>query len=122
MFKINLRETLKINKNSLYLMLAIYLISLAYILPTILSEVPYGTDVFLHLFYTNIMSKVASLNDFYMACIENNYFNYKYPFGLWLFGSISMKITGLSLESLPLILPYGYFTVLIFLYLSLIHI
>ena len=110
----------KVKKKQYYhYMVLVMLVILGYIVPTIIHDVPYGTDAYRHLFYTQIMSQTYFLSEFYKICLENNYMTYyDYPFGLWLFGSVVVKITGLDLIELSRILPFGCFIILLFLYYS----
>lgn len=92
---------------------------LGFVIPSVISyDMPYGTDVFTHLIYTKIMGNSKSLEEFYDYCIKNYYKEYGYPFGLWLFGSIVMKITGLELLSLAIIVPFITLIIFLFLYFN----
>ena len=59
-----------------------------------------------------------SLSQFYTYCFEEGYLTYDYPFGLWLFGSIVAKITGMDMLELSRILPFAIMFILIMLYFS----
>ncbi|WP_290623870.1 MULTISPECIES: hypothetical protein [unclassified Archaeoglobus] len=94
-----------------------FVLLFGYILPTLVYiDLPYGTDAFTHLIYTDLMAKTNSLNEFYEKNLENGYIGYDYPFGLWMFGSIVAKITGVELLQLSLLIPFGCFAILILLY------
>ncbi len=102
---------------SLPLLLLCYVLLMGYVIPTIVyGDLPYGTDAFTHLIYTKILAATHSLDEFYKKCLENNFIGYDYPFGLWMFGSIVSKITGLGLLQISLIVPFGCLSILIFLY------
>jgi len=101
-----------------FLFLLCSLLILAFVLPTWVIPIPYGTDVYTHLFMTRILSSVNSLSQFYTYCFEEGYLTYDYPFGLWLFGSIVAKITGMDMLELSQILPFVVMLILITLYFS----
>jgi len=67
---------------------------------------------------TRTLSSVNSLSRFYTYCFEEGYLTYDYPFGLWLFGSIVAKITGMDMLELSRILPFAVMLILITLYFS----
>ncbi len=75
------------------------------IIPTVYYKIPHGSDTYTHLFYTKIMSESDSLEDFYKNLKEKFFSESGYPFGFWLFGSIIVKITNISYENLPFIVP-----------------
>ncbi|RLI17299.1 hypothetical protein DRO49_03805, partial [Candidatus Bathyarchaeota archaeon] len=60
-----------------------FLLTLCFIIPSCVHYIPYGTDVFGHLFFTKEMESANSLSGFYNNCLEKGYLRYKYPFGLW---------------------------------------
>ena len=101
-----------------FLFLLCSLLILAFVLPTWVIPIPYGTDVYTHLFMTRTLSSVNSLSRFYTYCFEEGYLSYDYPFGLWLFGSIVAKITGMDMLELSRILPFAVMLILITLYFS----
>jgi len=101
-----------------FLFLLCSLLILAFVLPTWVIPIPYGTDVYGHLFMTHALSSVNSLSRFYTYCFEEGYLSYDYPFGLWLFGSIVAKITGMDMLELSRILPFAIMLILITLYFS----
>lgn len=101
----------------LFLLLCSLLI-LAFVVPTSVIPIPYGTDVYSHLFMTQEMSGANSLSSFYKNCFEKSYLAYDYPFGLWLFGSIVAKVTGMSMLELSRTLPFAIMLVLALLYYS----
>ena len=94
------------------------LLILGFGVPSIVHPIPTGTDVYTHLFYTRELTNVNSLSAFYEQCFEKNYLGYDYPFGLWLFGSIVAKITGMDMLELSRILPFAIMLVLLILYYS----
>ncbi len=91
--------------DSLILTLILFTLFLAYIFPVIVYPMPTGTDVYTHMFYTAEMKNSDSLSDFYGTCTRNGYIGCDYPFGLWLFGSLISKITGIGIFELSYILP-----------------
>lgn len=105
-------------RKDVFLFLLCFLLILAFVLPTLVFPIPYGTDVYSHLFFTRQMTGVYSLSDFYTHCLEEGYLRYEYPFGLWLFGSIVAKITGMNMLELSRILPFAIMLILITLYFS----
>jgi len=120
----NLRRDIyaKIHTNtksrSVFLFLLCYLLILAFVLPTYVIFIPYGTDVYTHIFYTSEMASANSLSEFYENCFEKSYLieSYNYPFGLRLFGSIVMKITDISTLELSILQPFLILIIIIILY------
>ena len=100
------------------LLLLFFLLTLAFVVPTYVHFIPYGTDVYSHLFFTRQMKDVNSLNDFYKHCLEEGYLRYDYPFGLWLFGSIVAKVTGMNMLELAQNVPFVIMLILSVLYFS----
>ena len=100
------------------LILLLSSIILGFVLPTYFLFIPYGTDVYGHLFFTRIMEHANSLNGFYKHCLEEGYLRYDYPFGLWLFGSIVAKVTGMNMLELAQNMPFLSFLILLSLYFS----
>lgn len=92
------------------------MVILGYMLPVFIYASPFGTDAYSHIFSTSEMYNTNSLFDFYDRYSqkvlhpewEGN--PYRYPFGLWLFGSIVAKVTGVEpyyvaiLVSIPFLL------------------
>lgn len=99
-----------------FLLFFLFLVVLAFILPTYVHPIPYGTDVYTHLFFTREMMNMNSLYRFYENCLEEGYLSYDYPFGLWLFGSIVGKITCLDMLGLARVLPFAIMVILMTLY------
>ncbi|WP_156967345.1 hypothetical protein [Geoglobus ahangari] len=99
-------------------MVLVYLVFVGYLFPVFVYQVPQGTDVFTHLFYVKQMVLSNSLDDFYLQCQENQFIGYRYPFGMWLFDSILLKITGLDVASASLVVPVILFLLMLFVYRS----
>jgi len=57
------------------------------------------------MYNTQNMADTKSLSDFYEKSLSQEYLGYDYPFGLWYFGSLTMKITGLDIYSIAYIIP-----------------
>ncbi|MDD1673214.1 MAG: carboxypeptidase-like regulatory domain-containing protein [Methanomicrobiales archaeon] len=55
-----------------------------------------GSDAFTHTYNTLRMSESRSLFDFYEKSFSAEYLGYDYPIGVWYFGAILMKVTGLD--------------------------
>jgi len=104
------RETLYL----VYFLLSI--IFLAYVLPTLVLLSPSGTDVYTHMYNTVRMADSNSLFGFYEKSFTEEYLLYDYPFGLWFFGSIVMKVTGMGIQEIAYLLPLILSMVLIFFY------
>jgi hypothetical protein len=51
------------------------------------------------------MAESSSLNEFYAKSMSAEYAGFDYPFGLWYFGSIVMKITGLTVYQIAYLVP-----------------
>lgn len=95
----------KIRKNTsclIYFLLSIMI--LAYIIPTIIFQSPSGTDVYTHMYNTLRMTNSNSLFEFYEKSFKEESLQYDYPFGLWFFGSVVMKVTGMSVHMLVYVL------------------
>lgn len=93
------RETLYL----IYFLLAVLI--LAYIIPTLIFRSSSGTDVYTHMYSTLRMVGSNSLFEFYEKSFIEEQLLYDYPFGLWFFGSIVMKVTGMGIQELAYILP-----------------
>ena len=116
-------------KNALtYLLVATIILGL--IIPTILHGRPFGTDAYSHIEETEDMYESSSLYEFYeessMKILHPTWENnpYNYPFGLWLFGSILAKITGIGPYDMACLLPLIFLFIIIssfYLYFGLFH-
>jgi len=93
-----------------------FLLTLCFIIPSCVHYIPYGTDVFGHLLFTKEMESANSLSGFYNNCLEKGYLRYKYPFGLWLFGSIVAKVTDLSMLEIACVQPFMVMIIFLMLY------
>jgi len=78
---------------------------LSFILYVILFAAPSGTDVFTHMENTKRMAESNSLSQFIEKSQIEEYAGYDYPFGLWYFGSIAMKLTGLDIFTIAYLIP-----------------
>lgn len=87
----------------LYFLISIFILS--YILYILIFFSPSGTDVYSHMYNTQRMADSNSLDQFYEKSLIEEYRGYDYPFGLWYFGSIVMKITGLDIYTIVYIIP-----------------
>lgn len=62
----------------------------------------FGTDDYTHLYHTQKMASSSSLGNFYtlmgdeVSNSESDISPFNYPFGLWMFASFIIKLTGLS--------------------------
>lgn len=92
------------------------IIFLSYIIPTILFLSPSGTDAYTHMYNTLSMADSNSLLEFYEKSFREEYLGYDYPFGLWHFGSIVMKVTGIDIHTIAYILPLILMMISILLY------
>lgn len=89
---------------------------MGFVVPVILYPMPTGTDVYTHMFYTELMLNSDSLYEYYNNCFQEGYVGYSYPFGMRLFGSMISKITGLAIYEMSYILPVLLLVVVIGLY------
>lgn len=101
-----------------------------FVIPALIYGRPVGTDTYTHIEETGDVYMSSSLHDFYHISSTNilhpqyEYNVYNYPFGLWLFGSLVAKITGLSPYFIAYLLPIIYVSIIIavfYLYLHLFH-
>ena len=85
-------------------LLALFLIAvllISFIIPYLYFGQLYGTDDYSHLFHTGKMAATTSISSFYENMVdevsntESDINPFYYPFGLWLFGSELIKMTGL---------------------------
>jgi hypothetical protein len=95
-----------------FILLSVFLLAvvlISFIIPVITFGRFLGTDDYTHLFHTKVMISSSGMGDFYNklgdyvsnpASADNDY---NYPFGLWLLGATSAKITGMSLTSAELL-------------------
>ena len=111
-------QSKKIKRGKSYILLIFSIVFLAYIIPVVVHPIQTGTDVYSHMFYTKVMHSTDSLVDFYRECFSNGYTHYGYPFGIWLFGSTIMKITGASIFHISILLPMLFLFILIIIYYS----
>ena len=92
---------------------------ISYIFPLIEYGRYVGTDDYTHVIYTQGMDSSQGIYDFYSRMGEgasdpenpDNFYNY--PFGLWFFGSLVSKITGLTVFTGNYIVIFLYLSVLI---------
>ena len=93
------------DKTFFFTLLLIATVFFSFILYVILFAAPSGTDVFTHMQNTQRMADTNSLTDFYEKSQIEEYAGYDYPFGLWYFGSIAMKLTGLNIYTIAFLIP-----------------
>lgn len=94
-----------VSRNRCFVILLAFLFAIvvvSFVIPFLNFGRLYGTDDYTHLFHTGKMSEAPSLNAFFqnMGSEVSNAGSavnpYNYPFGLWLYGSEVIKMTGLS--------------------------
>src|SRR4030042_6909395 len=83
-----------------YLLFLIAILLLSFVAYIVIFASPSGTDVYTHMFNTQNMANSQSLSDFYEKSLNQEYEGFDSPFGLWYFGSILMKITGLDIYTI----------------------
>jgi hypothetical protein len=88
-----------------FLIFLIAIVLFSYLLYVILYASPSGTDVYTHMYNTQNMAKSTSLSDFYAQSQSREYLGIDYPFGLWYFGSLTMKVTGLDVYAIAYLIP-----------------
>ena len=88
-----------------YVLFLIAVLLLSFVAYIVIFASPSGTDVYTHMFNTQNMANSQSLSDFYENSLNQEYAGFDYPFGLWYFGSILMKITGLDIYTIAYIIP-----------------
>jgi hypothetical protein len=112
----------KFNLSRCVIVLSLFLLAvllISFIFPLLNFGRFYGTDDYFHLFHTKEMSSSNGLSDFYdkmgtqVADPNSDTNDFNYPFGLWLFGSVISKITGLP------VLNAEFLFVIIFLFILL---
>ena len=89
-----------------FLAFFIAIVILAYFIPIVLYPMPWGSDVYFHMDNTERMYQSNSLVVFYEKSFQEEYLGYDYPFGMWYFGSIVMKMTGMTIQQLVVIFPF----------------
>ena len=99
-----IKENLR-NTTAFYLLFLIAIVLLSFVLYVVIFASPSGTDVYTHMYNTQNMANSNSLSDFYENSLNQEYAGFDYPFGLWYFGAIMMKITGLDIYSIAYIIP-----------------
>jgi hypothetical protein len=102
---------------SFFLIFLIATVLLSFVLYIVIFASPSGTDVYTHMYNTQNMFNSKSLSDFYEKSLNLEYLGYDYPFGLWYFGSLTMKITGLDVYQIAYIIPL----ILIFILLGMYY-
>jgi hypothetical protein len=109
-------------KNRLFIVLALFLISvivISYIIPIVEFGRFFGTDDYTHLFHTREMGTSTGISNFFenMGRLVSNPSAdqnlYNYPFGLWVYGSVLAKITGISVITAAFLLIILFFMVII---------
>lgn len=98
--------------------LLLVMVILGFLIPVIVHHSPWGSDVFTHMYTTNIMSETNSLTEFYDRAINAEYSGYDYPFGMWYYGAIVMKVTGIDVYQLAIVLPCCLFVILLIVFYS----
>jgi len=93
------------NSDFFYLLFLIAIVLLSFVLYVVIFASPSGTDVYTHMYNTQNMANSKSLTDFYEKSLNQEYAGFDYPFGLWYFGSLTMKITGLDIYAIAYIIP-----------------
>lgn len=88
-----------------FLVFFLAILTLSYFVSTIIFPLPWGTDSFGHMLNTERMFESNSLVEYYESVFSEEYLGYDYPFGLWYFGSILMKITGMNISEFIIIYP-----------------
>ncbi len=87
----------QLSKDSRYLVLfALSIFVLAYFVPVLLYQTPSGSDAVTHIYFTRMMTDSRSLNEFYEKSFISENLGQEYPFGMWFFGSLIMKVTGMD--------------------------
>jgi len=103
-----MRDVIKENSTNttfFYLLFLIAIILLSFVLYIVIFASPSGTDVYSHMFNTQNMAGSNSLSEFYDKSLNLEYSGSDYPFGLWYFGSITMKVTGFDVYTIAYIIP-----------------
>lgn len=104
-FKKNIKDIIARNSTNYPLFFLISIITLAYIIPVAIFQSPIGTDVYFHMVNSQRMAETDSLAHFYQESFFDEELSYDYPFGLWYFTSIMMKVTGMDINTAVYVLP-----------------
>jgi hypothetical protein len=104
--------------SGVFWILLLVVVILGFFIPMIVHQSPRGSDVFTHMYSTNIMSETNSLTEFYNRAINAEYGGYDYPFGMWYYGAIVMKVTGIDVFQLAVVLPCCLFIILLIVFYS----
>jgi len=102
----------------LYLWFISAVLLIVYIVPMIINPTPFGTDTYTHLYHVTKMSSTFSMKEYYDNQKMFGDKSFTYPFGLWLFGSIIHKITGLNTLFIGKYTPIFFILMSIFIYYS----
>lgn len=94
--------------NTYILISIIFAILLGFVGYAIIFQSPSGTDAYSHMVNTIKMFESTSLNSFYETQVLSGPTLSEYPFGLWYYGSIVMKVTGMDIYTLSILLPLLY--------------
>ena len=105
----------------LYLIFLITIVLLSFVLYVIVFASPSGTDVYTHMYNTQNMADAKSLSEYYENSLNKEYGGYDYPFGLWYFGSLTMKITGLDVYAIAYVIPLILLFILLGIYFCYAH-
>lgn len=114
----NSRYTNFFSLSRVFWILILVMVTLGYLIPVLVHQSPWGSDVFTHMYTTKIMSETNSLTEFYDRVINAEYGGYDYPFGMWYYGAIVMKVTGIDVYQLAVILPFCLFFILLIVFYS----
>ena len=104
-----------------YLIFLAAILLLSYVLYVIVFASPSGTDVYTHMYNTQNMAGTDSLSEFVEKSQNLEYTGYDYPFGLWYFGSLTMKITGLDVYMIAYVIPLILIFILLGVYFCYAH-
>ena len=107
---------LRTKHSYLWFFTAVFVVT--YIIPTFVNPTPYGTDTYTHLYHVNRMSTTFSIEEYYDKQRKLGDESFTYPFALWLFGSIIIKITGLNTVIIGKYIPIIFLIISIFIYHS----
>ncbi|MDH7594462.1 MAG: hypothetical protein QHG99_09005 [Methanomicrobiales archaeon] len=91
--------------NPYILISIVFAILISFVGYAIVFQSPSGTDAYSHMVNTIKMSESTSLNSFYESQVVSGPTLSEYPFGLWYYGSIIMKVTGMDIYTLSILFP-----------------